>query len=187
MKKIYLIGGGGHCKSCIDVIESTNEYEIQGIFDVKEKVGDTILGYQVIDTDENIKKYIAEDTFFLITVGQIKSSDMRVKIFNYDLNWATILSPRAYVSKHASVGEGTIVMHDVVVNAGVKVGKNCILNTKSLVEHDSVIEDHCHIATASIVNGDCVVKHGSFIGSNTVLKNGKVIEASSVITYGDKV
>ena len=38
-KQIILIGGGGHCKSCIDVIESTNEFSIAGIVDTKDKIG----------------------------------------------------------------------------------------------------------------------------------------------------
>ncbi|MDQ0969199.1 FlaA1/EpsC-like NDP-sugar epimerase [Flavobacterium sp. W4I14] len=38
-QKIVLIGGGGHCKACIDVIEETGEYEILGILDQKENIG----------------------------------------------------------------------------------------------------------------------------------------------------
>ena len=37
-KEILLVGGGGHCISSIDVIESTNEYRIGGIIDIKEKI-----------------------------------------------------------------------------------------------------------------------------------------------------
>jgi FlaA1/EpsC-like NDP-sugar epimerase len=36
MKKIILIGGGGHSKSCIDVIENENKYKIVGIVDKKK-------------------------------------------------------------------------------------------------------------------------------------------------------
>ena len=32
-KNIILIGGGGHCKSCIDVIEAEDKFEIAGIVD----------------------------------------------------------------------------------------------------------------------------------------------------------
>jgi hypothetical protein len=38
MKKVFLIGGGGHCKSCIDVIENENKYKIKGIIDKKKKI-----------------------------------------------------------------------------------------------------------------------------------------------------
>ena len=38
MDKIILIGGGGHCKSCIDVIEQAGTFQIAGIVDVPEKL-----------------------------------------------------------------------------------------------------------------------------------------------------
>ena len=187
MKKIYLIGGGGHCKSCIDVIESTKEYEIIGIFDTEEKVGRDVLGYPIIDTDSNIQKYKDNNIFFLITIGQIKSSSIREKFFELNLPLATIKSPRSYVSKYSTIGAGTIIMHDAFINAGVKIGQNCIINTKALIEHDAEINDHCHISTAAIINGDCTVNERTFIGSNTVLKHGVEVPPNSVIGHGGKL
>lgn len=187
MKKLYLIGGGGHCRSCIDVIEQQGIYQIVGIFDVAEKIGESVLGYKVIDVDTNISKYDGADSYFLITVGQIKSPELRKKLFNQNIKFATVISPSAYVSKHASIGEGTIIMHQVIVNAGASVGKNCIINTKALIEHDASIEDHCHISTAAVINGGCLVGAGSFIGSNTVLKQGRVVAGDSVISYGNRL
>ena len=53
-------------------------------------------------------------------------------------------------------------MHDVMVNANARIGKNCIINNKVLIEHDVVIGDHCHISTGAIVNGEVSVGNGSF-------------------------
>ena len=50
-KKLVLIGGGGHCKACINVIEDTDGYDIVGILDTEDKVGQTILNYSIIGTD----------------------------------------------------------------------------------------------------------------------------------------
>ena len=57
---IILIGGGGHCKACIDVIEEDNRYVIMGIIDFPEKIGQSILGYPIIDCDENLEKITKE-------------------------------------------------------------------------------------------------------------------------------
>ena len=54
MQKIILIGGGGHCKSCIDVIEAEGKYDIAGILDMPEFVGEKILGYSIIGTDDDL-------------------------------------------------------------------------------------------------------------------------------------
>jgi len=184
MKNLYLIGGGGHCKSCIDVIEQMAEYQILGIFDIENNIGKDVLGYEIIGTDSEISEYIKDDNYFLITIGQIKDPSPRVKLFNLNLNFATIISPRAYVSKHASVGAGSIVMHDALVNAGATIGLNCIINSKALIEHDAVVGDHCHISTACVINGNCSIGEKTFIGSNTTLKNGNEVVANSIVSYG---
>lgn len=188
VKNLYLIGGGGHCKSCIDVVEQTGEFKILGIFDKKENISNIVLGYEIIGSDEDLKKYVTKENFFLITIGQIKSAESRIKIYNlllsYDAQIATVVSPRAYVSSHSEIGEGSIVMHDVLVNTNVKIGKNCILNSKSLIEHDSNIGDHCHISTAAVVNGNCTIGGETFIGSNAVLKEGILIPNASIVSAG---
>ena len=174
MEKILLLGGGGHCKSVIDVVEQENRFTIAGIIDREELIGEEVLGYKVIGCDNDLEMLLQEYKYALVTVGQIKSSKLRVKLFNnlkeigYTL--PTIVSPLAYVSKHTLVEEGTIVMHHALVNADAKIAKNCIINSKALVEHDVVVEAHCHISTATVLNGGVVVKSHSFVGSNSTSK-----------------
>jgi len=173
-KTLVLIGGGGHCKSCLDVIEQSEQFKVVGILDKLERVGQVVLGYDIIGTDEQIDRLVAEGHEFLITVGQIRSSQLRQKLFaklqECQAILAIVISPRAYVSKHALVEEGTIIMHDVLINADAQIGKNCIINSKSLIEHDVVVEDHCHISTSAVLNGGVVIKKGTFFGSNAVSK-----------------
>ena len=191
MKNLILIGAGEHARSCIDVIEQENKFRIIGLIDVVEKIGQKVLGYNVVDCDENLEKYIGVDNFFLITIGQIKSPQKRIEIFNklknFNANIATIISPIAYVSKYANIGEGTIIMHHALVNTSAQIGRNCIVNSKALVEHDAVIEDHCHISTGAIVNGATRVGVGSFIGSNSTTNNSTAIARESFVKAGGLV
>ena len=64
--EIILIGGGGHCKACIDVIEQEGRFAIKGIVDIPEKIGQTILGYPIIDSDKNLKTIVSNYKNFLI-------------------------------------------------------------------------------------------------------------------------
>ena len=187
-EKIILIGGGGHCRACIDVIEQEDHFTIAGIVDVPEKKKHSILGYPVIGSDADLAELIKSFANVLITLGQIKSPTRRMELFS-DLvqmgaRFPVIQSPLAYVSPYAHVAEGTIVMHHALVNAGARVGRNCIINTKALVEHDAVIEDHCHISTGAIVNGGATIGSGSFFGSNAVCKEYIEIGESALIGCG---
>jgi sugar O-acyltransferase (sialic acid O-acetyltransferase NeuD family) len=176
MKDIVLIGGGGHCKAVIDVIEQEGRFNIIGIIDKPELLGKNVLGYPIIGNDSELNNLVKRCKNVLITIGQIRNSLPRINLFDTVLKLGftlpSVISPRAYVSKYASIGKGSVIMHDVVVNAGAKIGDNCIINTKSIVEHGSNIGNHCHISTNAVINGDVVVGNGSFIGSGAVTKEG---------------
>lgn len=190
-QEIILIGGGGHCKSCIDVIEQTGQYSIRGVLDRADLAGTNVLGYEIIGTDEDILKFKEEGCVFLITIGQIKSAAVRKSISKLledcGAVCATVISPLANVSRHAQIGKGTIVMHGVKVNAAAKIGDNCILNTNCLIEHDTVIGDHTHVSTSAVINGNCVIGDEVFIGSNATIAGQVSLGSSIVIGAGSVV
>lgn len=180
-ESILLVGGGGHCKACIDVIEQEGKYRIAGIVDVKEKCGQTLLGYPYIGTDDDLPDLLWTYKNALITVGQIKSAALRLTLYNRlkDLNaiFPVILSPLAYLSKHAMVEEGTIIMHHALINAGAAVGANCIINSKALIEHEVKLGKHCHISTSSKINGQVLIGDECFVGSGvTIINNVEVVD-----------
>lgn len=188
MEPIILIGGGGHCISCIDVLRLENKFKIVGIIDIINKVGTTLSGIKVIGTDDDISSLASEYKNFLITIGQIKSSEKRVSIYNkVKLNGGklpSVISPKAYVSSSAFVDEGTIIMHNAIVNANAVIGKNCIINTGALIEHEVIIGDFCHISTHAVVNGQVMVGKKSFLGSNSVISNNVSLPDEIIVAAG---
>ncbi len=189
MKEIILVGGGGHCKSVIDVIEQEAKYKIAGIIDKEELKGSTVLGYKIIGGDDDLVNLREKFPHAIVTVGHVKSNASRIKLFNLlkklDFHMPSIISPFAYVSQHAFVDEESIIMHHALVNSDAKVGRNCIINSKALIEHDAIIEDNCHISTASVINGGVTVKANTFYGSNATSK--EYVEVSGFIKAGSVV
>ncbi len=186
--KIILIGGGGHCKAVIDVIETENKFKISGIIDLPDKLGQSILDYKIIGADNDIPQLAKQFKYFFITVGHIQTPVLRIKLFNLVKKSGgelpVIISPNAHVSKYAKIGEGTIIMHNTIINAGSEIGNNCIINNKALIEHDCRIGNNCHISTNAIINGNCIVGNNCFAGSNSVIKNGITIAQSTIIGIG---
>lgn len=183
-KPLILVGGGGHCKSVIDVAESAG-YTILGVLDRPEEVGKKVLGYEVIGTDDDMAKYV-DRAEFIVTVGQIKSTDLRIKLHNMieqaGGKLATIVAPTAHVSKYAQLGEGTVVMHQAVVNTDTKIGKGCIINTFANIEHDVVVGDYCHVSTGAMVNGGACVADGTFVGGQSVINQYVKIERGLIVS-----
>jgi sugar O-acyltransferase (sialic acid O-acetyltransferase NeuD family) len=188
MYEIILIGAGGHARSCIDVIELSTQFKIIGLVDKVDTNSQENLGYPIIGTDDDLPDLRQKYRYALVTIGQIKSSDIRMRLFHrlqeLDYHLPAIISPRAYISKHAQIGDGTIVLHDAIVNANARIGENCIINNKALIEHDAVVGDHCHISTGAILNGEVIVGNKSFIGSGTVSRQSVSIGSNCVIGAG---
>ena len=170
-ESILLVGAGGHAKACIDVIEQGKQYIIEGLIGLPSEIGTKVLGYPVLGCDPDLANLL-EKFPQLIECG-------------YEA--PVIISPNAYVSPHATIGAGTIIMHGAIVNAGAVIGANCIINSRALIEHDAVIGDHCHISTAAVLNGRVVVGKGTFVGSQTCIRQSIHIGADCVIGMGQRI
>lgn len=187
-KPLILVGGGGHCVSCIDVIEQMDVYEIVGLVDTPDKVGTKLLGYTYLGTDADLKSLVREYKNAFVSVGQLRTNSARKsliqKLLEYDAHIPTLISPRAYVAPSATIGRGSIVMHDALVNAQSTVGDFCILNSKSLVEHDCEVGSYSHISTGAILNGDVQLGADCFVGSHATVIQSVKIGANVVIGAG---
>ncbi len=75
----------------------------------------------------------------------------------------------AKVSHHAFLGEGTVVMPSVIVNADAVTGKHCILNSACIIEHDCVLEDYVHIGPKSALGGEVKIGEGTLIGMGAII------------------
>lgn len=185
MEPLILIGGGGHCKSVIDVIESEGKFKIIGILDIPKKVGEHVLKYKIIGTDDEIELYKNHYRNFLITVGHVKNCSTRKslteRVIQSNGNLISVISPFAHVSNYAKIGNGTVIHHFVNVNAGASIGANCIINSFANIEHDVVIGNLTHVSTGVMVNGDCVIGNRVFLGSNSTMSVGAKIVDDVVI------
>ena len=189
MKPLILLGGGGHCKSVIEVAEGIG-CRIRGVFETPDKLGMEILSTKVIGTDDEIPIFV-EKSDFVVTVGFILDPIIRIKLYNKVKKaggqLVTIVSSTAHVSKYASIGEGTVVMNFALVNANSIIAENVIINNYANIEHDAIIGAHSHISTGVMVNGAVQIGQRCFIGSQSVIANNINICDDVIIGAGSVV
>ena len=170
------------------MIEQHGQYQIAGLVGKSEEIHTRHLGYYVIATDGDLPKLAKDYQYALITVGQIQTPDHRIRLYHQatvlGFQLPAIIAPSAHVSRHSAIGAGTIVMHGVIVNAGARVGNNCIINTRALLEHDVAVADHCHISTGAVLNGDVKIGTGSFVGSGSIIKEGLTLGQACLVGMG---
>lgn len=185
-----LVGGGGHARACLDVVNATGKYKVLGVLERKSWPSGrpSMAGVPVIGGDEQMGPLHERGTSFLVGVGQITTPRVRQHLFAQlvaiGADLPAITAPSSTVSPDGIVGCGTIVMHMALIGPGAQVGQNCIVNTGALIEHEAKVGDDCHIATRAVVNGGCIVGDGSFIGSGAILKQGVRIGRDVVIGMG---
>jgi len=191
LKKILIIGAGGHSRSCIDVIQETREYDIVGIIGHAEEIGKNIYGIPILGSDDDLLNYLSICQYACIAIGHMGDPKIRInmiqKLLKIGYELPSIISPMAYISKNSEVGLGSMVMHGAIVNSGAHIGNNCIINSMALIEHDVIVEDHVHISTAAVINGGAKIGEGSFIGSGSKIKNLMSVPKYSYVKMGSIV
>lgn len=187
MKKIVIIGAGGHCKVIIEIIKSTNEYEIVGITDKIAK--GNMLNIPIIGDDSVLRKLYNEGVqYAFIGIGALNKINIRNDIYrklkNIGFNIPALIHKTAIVSPFSYVQEGTCVMAGAIINPGVTVNKNCIINTGSIIEHDCKIGNNTHISSNVAIAGGVNIGFNTHIGIGSSVIQGKIIGNNVTIGAG---
>jgi sugar O-acyltransferase (sialic acid O-acetyltransferase NeuD family) len=90
----------------------------------------------------------------------------------------------ASVSDSASLGEGLQVMPHAIVHQDARIGRQCIVNTMALVEHDCVLEEGVEIGPGAILCGRVTVGANSWVAAGATVRPRIRIGANSIIGAG---
>lgn len=185
MKPVIVIAAGGHAKVVTSVLKLMKR-EVMGLVDIDPKLsGKKILGAPVLGGDEVVTKMGRDKVHLANGVGSIGDMSARKKTFDRfkqdDFEFATLIHPSAIVAEDVAIGEGSQVMAGVILQPGVRIGRNCIINTGAIVDHDCVIGDHVHLAPGATLSGEVTIEDCTHIGIGTVVKQGVRIGRDCVV------
>lgn len=153
--KIIIIGAGGHGRVVADAVLQGREFTLAGFVDDKLAPGSGLMGYTVLASSKEKEKIKAQATHFIVGIGDNAVRKKMFEFFSAFLEPAVIIHPTAVVSSYASVGRGSVVLPQAVISAGGVVGENCIMNSLSLLDHDSVLGNHVHISQGTVIGSNC--------------------------------
>ncbi len=192
MKKLILVGGGGHCKSVIDTLRRMQQYDEIIIVDAAYPDCRNVLDVKVAGDDAalpELKKAGFAEAF--VAVGSVKSTAVRRSLFlqlkEYGFTLPAIVDPLACVSPYAKLAEGVFVAKRAVVNADAKIGRMAIINTGAIVEHDCVVGDFAHVAVGAVLCGGVSVGSDVLIGAGATVIQGIGVGDGAVVGAGSTV
>ncbi len=188
MKRILLIGGGGHCRSIIDTLKD-KDYDDIGIID---SVNVCYNGISVVGSDEDIVQlYKSGWKEAFVTVGSIGDVAVRKGLYNMvkEAGFAipAIIDKTAIVSEDVLISEGVFVGKKAIINAGCKIGECAIINTGAIIEHDCRVGSFAHISTGAILCGQTEIGENSHVGAGTVIRQLIKIGRDTLIGAGSVV
>lgn len=96
----------------------------------------------------------------------------------------TLIHPRAFVSRGATIGPGSVVFAGAVVQAGASVGQAGIVNTAATVDHDCLLADGVHICPGANLAGGVSVGECAWVGIGSCVRQYLSIGANAVVGAG---
>ncbi len=179
MKKVVIIGAGGHGKVAADIVVLSGD-KVLGFLD--DKPPEELIGFNIIGNFGDIGKW--SDCFYFVAIG---NCEIRKKLMSNNVSWYTAIHPTAVIAGDVKIGEGSLLAANSVINTGTEIGRGCIVNTAATVDHDCVLGDFVHISPGVHLSGSVSVGSGTWIGVGACVINNIEICGNCVIGAGAAV
>ena len=185
-KKIAIIGAGGHGK-VVGEIALLNHFEVINFFDDKKN---EIKKFPFIISGslDNLKEHLDDYDAFFVALGENKlRSSIMEWLKKEKINIVSLVHPRSTISQFSSIGIGTCIMANAVINSGTLIREGVIINTSASIDHDCVIEDFAHISPNCSLSGNVKVGKFSHLGTGTSVHPGINIGNNVKTAVGSKI
>jgi sugar O-acyltransferase (sialic acid O-acetyltransferase NeuD family) len=186
-QRVVVIGGSGHAKVLVDILEQTADIEIVGFVSIDEH--DTLYGYPRLGNDDALPAVFDSGVrSALVAIGDNRRRKLSIDtLVSRGFKLIDAISPAAVVSKYARLGRGIAVLPGAVVNAHAVLGDGVVVNTNASIDHDCVIGPYVHIAPGANVAGCVRIDEGVLLGTGSSVIPGVTIGSWTVVGAGAAV
>ena len=180
MRNVVIIGASGHGRVIADIVLKSGD-NVVGFLDDDTTLGSSCCGFPILGVVSDYEKI--KDCSFVIGIG---NPNIREKFSNkVHGTFYTAIHPSAQISKlDVTIGEGSVIMANAVVNSGAHIGRHCIINSNAVVEHDNKISDFAHISVGAKVAGTVAVGYKTWVGIGATISNDLSICDNCMIGAG---
>ena len=191
-KYLAILGCGGHSKVVLDVALCLG-YENIIFFDDNYTGNRLFMGrFNVVGTSEdlinNSHEYSSYDLEVIVAIGNNYTRWQKVMLLREaGIKFATLIHPRATVSRFATIAEGSVVLAGSVINPDAKIGQHNIINSNSTIEHDCILGNAVHLSPASALAGNVKIGDLTWVGIGACVRECTIIGSESIIAAGAAV
>ncbi|MFG6119301.1 acetyltransferase [Thalassobacillus sp. B23F22_16] len=185
-KKLLIIGASGHGKVVADIALKMNKWQSIAFLDDDKSIKSS-MGLKVIGTSDDVFAHIDEYEIFVGIGNNPTRQRIHEVLETFGASIPVLIHPNAVIGEQVEVGFGTVVMAGVVINCCTSIGKGCIINTGSTVDHDNKIKDFVHISPGVHLAGTVKVGKGTWLGIGSVISNNLNITRGCKVGAGSVV
>jgi sugar O-acyltransferase (sialic acid O-acetyltransferase NeuD family) len=187
-KELVMVGGGGHAAALFEALSPAEQGRVVGYVAAAPSVSG-FFGVRYLGTDDALLDLPAADRPDLVLgVAGSSSNGRRAALFSRldgaGFQWRTVRHASAWMAPSAAAGNGLQCLPGAVINARAALGRNVIVNTRGVVEHDCRLGNHVHVGPGATLCGGVAVDHEAFIGAGAVVIPGIHIGAGACVGAG---
>lgn len=187
MKKLVILGSGGHAKEILSALDDINAresaFDFLGLIDPgsPERKGENVYGRPVIGGYE-VAPALPSEIHFCCGIGD-PFARMKECLAAERLGWkpATLTHPAASVATNSRIGGGTFIGLGSIVGADAIVGMHCSINVYAAVGHDASVGDYAVLSPGAKVLGGAKIGDLVLIGANAVVNVGRKMGRATVL------
>ena len=193
MKRVVIIGAGGHGREVADIIRHQAQagapVEALGFADDNRDLhGQSLGGLPVLGDWTWFEGVDRQEVAVVCAVGSPQICRRLVeRAHELGLSFASVISPLAHISNLARLGEGVTVFPNVIINTGAFIDSYSILNVAVTVSHDAKVGRYSNINPGVHLAGNVTIGEGCYIGMGTNVIQGRTVGAWSVVGAGAAV
>lgn len=181
--KLLIIGASGHGKVIADIALKMNRWREIVFLDDNERIKE-VIGIKVIGKSSDAFKYIKDYDIF-VAIGSSTTREKIQERLEYEgASIPILVHPEAVIGQQVELKLGTAVMARAVINCSTKIGKGCIINTGSTIDHDNLIEDYVHISPGVHTAGTVRIGKSTWLGIGCVVSNNINITGGCTVGAG---
>lgn len=183
-RRLALLGASGHGKVVADLAELAG-WDPVVFFDDAWPSVQRNAHWPVAGDSGALRAALAEFDGVVVAIGHCPTRwRCQQALAQAGARLATLVHPSAVVSRHAQLGEGTVVMAGAVVQAGASIGPAGIINTGATVDHDVQLGPAVHVAPGAHLSGQVSVGAQSWIGVGAAVRQGIRIGELAMVGAG---
>lgn len=183
MEKLLLVGAGGFGRVVLEHASVLYECAFLDDGDMVDVDGSPVIG-----NTNDMARFYGEYKHLLVTIG---NNQLRERLYqeaaSIGYTFPNIIHASAYISPHAQIGHGCVILNNAVIQNNAICGDGCILNPGVELHHDSSIGNYCLIYTNSVVRSLTTVGDRVWVGSTATIATGAIIPSDSLVEDGSVV